>query len=158
LTYSIFGCTLAGKMGKENLLECSYCHGNYDYEKQGLECPKCGAREPIFLPRTETKEVKTSTAKVCTLRNEMLREEGSLNTVAFVFQYKAYVGPETVAQSDEYKIARPVFFGDKSKADKDSALARETAYQQVLDKLFKNGWQPLGTDKDGRVMSFKKGV
>jgi hypothetical protein len=100
-------------------------------------------------------------AELCQLRLEETRQRvDSLTRMTFFQRYVAYRGTDIIAKSDEFirDFKHWVSAQEKNRQTQLSNQAQETAYQQILRKLMTEGWEPLGTDEDGRVMSFKRTV
>jgi hypothetical protein len=69
------------------------------------------------------------------------------------------MGDRIIAKSSQVEWKVSEFMGNSSKVEKAIErrdLKREVAYQQVFQKLMTEGWEPIGTDEQGKFMTFRK--
>ncbi|WKZ43704.1 MAG: SHOCT domain-containing protein [Anaerolineales bacterium] len=95
----------------------------------------------------------------CQLRLEETKPRvDSLTRIAYFQRYVAYQGNDIVAKSDEFVRDIEIWASEKKQNEQHQYAdkVRETAYHQIFQQLINEGWEPLGTDGDGRVMSFKR--
>lgn len=101
-----------------------------------------------------------SQIKICHIRQVSSIDDSFLGfTRTYRNHYAAYVGDRIVAKSNEWQIKTSDYGGNASsqqKVDERLNQQREVSYQEVFQKLVAEGWEPIGTDEEGRFMSFRK--
>ena len=100
-------------------------------------------------------------AELCQLRLEETKPRvDSLTRMTYFHRYVAYESTNIIAKSDEFirDFRHWVSKEEENRQIQICNQVQEAAYQQILQKLTSEGWEPLGTDKDGRVMSFRKTI
>jgi len=95
----------------------------------------------------------------CQLRLEETRPRvNSLTRIAFFQRYVAHQGNDIIAKSDEFVRDTEIWASEKKKNEQHQHAdkVQEISYHQIFQQLTNEGWEPLGTDEKGRVMSFKR--
>jgi hypothetical protein len=107
---------------------------------------------------SQTKRSEQMTIEICTIRWVPIKSVAGFATLTSSGQYAAFLGSKILAQSAEVVWHYPTFASEKKQLDSRQKFDgdKEEAYQQVLQALLKNGWEPIGADEEGRMMSFKR--
>jgi hypothetical protein len=86
---------------------------------------------------------------------EILREVGRFGGIMrllFVAEKTSPEGTETIAMTSEFEWQK---HQDEESQD-EMERARRTLHAQILQALLQEGWEPIGTDANGRVMALRR--
>ena len=86
---------------------------------------------------------------------EIIREVGRFGGIMrmlFVAERTSPDGSETIAMSSEFEWQKNAEHYD----DEDIERTRRTLHNHVLQALLAEGWEPIGTDGEGRVMALRR--
>ena len=78
-------------------------------------------------------------------------------------EYVAYQGTKILAKSKEVSLYMGlgiIFMSDGKNEERRLQNQRETEgiYQEVFQKLLNDGWEPFGTNDEGRIMTLRRQI
>jgi hypothetical protein len=94
--------------------------------------------------------------ETCQIRR-LIKSGAFSTTVSFVAEKSSITGNEVIARSPKVVSRFNGFVWTPTPRTLLGELAAEL-HQQVLSQLLAEGWEPAGTDKDGKVMFLKRRV
>ncbi len=96
-------------------------------------------------------ETKYEVAQIREITREVGRFGGILRRL-YVAERTSPEGIDTIAMSSEFEWQMNADTMDENEIEK----ASRTLHSHVLQALLADGWEPIGTDSDGRVMALRR--
>ena len=87
---------------------------------------------------------------------EITREVGKFGGIMrllFIAERTSSIGTDTIAMSHEFEWQK-----DVGVSDEELEQASRTLHNLVLQALLTDGWEPVGTDEQGRVMALRRKI
>lgn len=98
-------------------------------------------------------EGKFEVAQIREIVHEVGRFGGILRLL-FIAEKTSPEGTETIAMTSEFEWQKHQDQGSQEEIER----SRRTLHSQVLQALLAEGWEPIGTDADGKVMSLRRKI